>query len=82
MAIVLILVGVMDSIIRNIMIRDTGVYIVKAKTTCKELSASFHVDVLKRNHFLIKFPNVLAANGEEINRKFKPSILKHEVNRY
>ncbi len=67
---------------RNIMIRDTGVYIVKAKTTCKELSASFHVDALKKEiNTFIKFPNVLAANGEEINRKFKPSILKHEVNR-
>lgn len=67
---------------QQIMVRDTGDYIVKAKTICKELSDTFHVRALtKEIKSFIKFPNVLAPYGEETNRKFRPSIVKHEANR-
>lgn len=70
------------SMTRQIMVRDTGDYIVKAKTICKELRDTFHVRALmKEIKSFIKFPNVVAPYGEETNRKFRPSVVKHESNR-
>ncbi|MBK8485122.1 MAG: gliding motility-associated C-terminal domain-containing protein [Saprospiraceae bacterium] len=60
---------------KAINITKDGVYTVKAKSICKELTDSKEVFSLRKLlESFIQFPNLIIPNGEEVNREFRPII--------
>ncbi len=63
-------------------ISQPGEYTVTAKTICKEITATKKIGTANQQiDSLVRFPNVVFPNGQDINHSFKPVIKKGEEGR-